>query len=118
MFVTTFFSLLFCCKFFIFVFFIIKGYRGQSQGLARQHKILTCLTLTLEEPNKPNRYFKSKSDQKTMKYQVLFWFKLSQQSQQCTSNIRQQVLCNEILTLSQMTNFRLFQTERVCRQQF
>ena len=24
----------------------------------------------------------------------------------------------DILTISQMTNFRLFQTERVCRQQF
>ena len=30
----------------------------------------------------------------------------------------ERILCRVLLTLSQTTNFRLFQTERVCRRQF
>ena len=79
----------------------------------------TWVVSAMQQSPKKSQYFKVKPPP-ILKFFLCAWFTQSPLSSAMHSISTWEGLCHSgiKLTLSQTTNFRLFQTERVCRQQF
>ena len=70
------------------------------------------------EFSQKRRKYCEKNKKKSVHYEQFFLFLTALSKDLLCRHIKAQLCSGKGLTLSQTTNFRLFQTKRVCRQQF